>query len=117
VSTLSAPARFRPEERIRSRQDFQLIYERGTKVHGRFGTFFLLPNGRQLGRLGIAATRKFGGAVARNRAKRLIRDVFRRNKIAPGFDVVVIPKRALLEASLSTFEAEFRQLLDRRHSH
>jgi ribonuclease P protein component len=55
--------------------------------------------------------------VARNRAKRLIRDVFRRNKIAPGFDVVVIPKRALLEASLSTFESEFRQLLDRRHSH
>lgn len=117
MSTLSVAARFRPEERIRRRQDFQLIYERGTKVHGKFGTFFLLPNGRELGRLGIAATRRFGGAVARNRAKRLIRDVFRRNKIAPGFDVVVIPKRALLEASLSTFEAEFRRLLERRHSH
>jgi ribonuclease P protein component len=117
VPTSSPTAQFRPEERIRSRQDFQLIYERGAKIHGRFGTFFVLPNSRRVGRLGIAATRKFGGAVARNRAKRLIRDVFRRNKIAPGLDVVVIPKRALLEASLSAFEAEFRRLLDRRPSH
>ena len=90
------------------------MYEKGSKVHGRFGTLFLLPNGLNVSRLGIAATRKFGGSVARNRAKRLIRDVFRRNKIASGFDVVVVPKRALLETSLSAFEAEFRRTLERR---
>ena len=73
-----------------------------------------LSNGLESARLGIAATRKFGGAVARNRAKRLIRDVFRRNKIAPGFDVVVIPKRVLLDVSQSAFEAEYRRLLERR---
>ena len=72
------------------------------------------PTDSTVSRLGIAATRKFGGSVARNRAKRLIRDVFRRNKIAPGFDVVVVPKRALLETSLSAFEAEFRRTLERR---
>jgi ribonuclease P protein component len=90
------------------------VYSQGSKVHGRFGILFLLPNGLDVSRLGIAATRKFGGSVARNRAKRLIRDVFRRNKIAPGFDVVVVPKRALLETSLSAFEAEFRRTLERR---
>ena len=74
---------------------------------------FLLPNGG-VGRLGIAATKKLGGAVERNRAKRLIREVFRRNKIADGFDVVVVPKRDLLDASLSTLEADYRGLLARR---
>ena len=74
---------------------------------------FLLANG-SIGRLGIAATKKLGGAVERNRAKRLIREVFRRNKIADGFDVVVIPKRELLDASLSTLEADYRRLLARR---
>ena len=74
---------------------------------------FLLANGG-VGRLGIAATKKLGGAVERNRAKRLIREVFRRNKIADGFDVVVIPKRELLDASLSTLEADYRRLLGRR---
>jgi len=75
---------------------------------------FVLANEGGIGRLGIAATKKLGGSVERNRAKRLIREVFRRNKIAPGFDVVVIPKRDLLDASLSTLEADYRTLLARR---
>jgi ribonuclease P protein component len=84
---------FRPYERIRRRAEFKQVYERGTRIYSRYSTVFMLPNERIVGRLGIAATRKLGGAVQRNRAKRLIREVFRRNKIANGFDVVVIPKR------------------------
>ena len=83
-------------------------------MHSRYSTVFLLPNQRGVGRLGIAATKKIGGAVQRNRAKRLIREVFRRNKIAQGFDVVVIPKREFLDASLSTLEADYRNLVERR---
>jgi ribonuclease P protein component len=90
------------------------VYERGVRIHSRYSTVFLLPNERGVGRLGIAATKKIGGAVQRNRAKRLIREVFRRNKIAPGFDVVVIPKREFLDASLSTLEADYRNLVERR---
>jgi ribonuclease P protein component len=114
VPQLTVSAAFRPHERIRRREEFQRVYAQGTKIHGRFGILFLLPNGLAVSRLGIAATKKFGGSVARNRAKRLIRDVFRRNKIASGFDVVVVPKRALLETSLGAFEAEFRRTLERR---
>jgi ribonuclease P protein component len=104
---------FRPSERIRRRSEYQKVYERGVRFHSRLSTVFMLPN-QGVGRLGIAATRKLGGAVQRNRAKRLIREVFRRNKIAAGFDVVVIPKRDLLDASLSTIEADYRTLLERR---
>jgi ribonuclease P protein component len=105
--------KFRPDEHIRRRADFQQVYERGARVRGRFSTLFLLPNRLSIGRLGIAATRKLGGAVERNRAKRLIREVFRRNNRAAGFDVVVVPKRELLDASLSTLEADYRHNLER----
>ena len=105
---------FRREERIRRRADFRRVYEHGTKLHGRYGTVFMAPNNLPIGRLGIAATKKLGGAVVRNRAKRLIREVFRRNKIAPGFDLVVVPKRELLDASLTTFETEYRRSIERR---
>ena len=106
-------AGFISAERVRRRVEYQRIYDRGTKVHGKLLTLFTLANDLPVGRLGIAATRKIGGAVVRNRAKRLIREVFRHNKLAPGFDVVVVPRRELVDASLTAIEAEFRSTLDR----
>src|SRR5450759_159293 len=109
--------KFRPHERIRRRVEYQQVYARGVRTHSRYSTVFILANAFGFGRLGIAATRKFGGAGERNRAKRLIREVFRRNKIANGFDIVVIPKRDLLDASLTAIEADYRTLLERRLHH
>ena len=106
-------ARFRPAEHIRRSAEFQGVYERGVRLRGRFSTTFFLPNDHGVGRLGIAATKKLGGAVVRNRAKRLIREVFRRNKLASGFDIVVIPNRDLLDASLTVLETEYRGLVER----
>ena len=105
---------FRPAERIRRRAEFERAYKRGTRIRGRYATLFVLANQLDVGRLGIAATKKLGGAVLRNRAKRLIRDVFRRNKIAPGYDVVVVPKRELFGAGPNVFETEYRSNLERR---
>src|SRR5262245_4390484 len=112
-SAARSSLRFRPAERIRLRADFQQVYERGTRMRGRYSTVFVLGNKGGPSRLGIAATRKFGGAVERNRAKRLIREVFRRNKVAPGLDIVVIPRRELLDATLAALEAEYRSLIER----
>ena len=106
-------AGLRPAERIRRRSDFQRVYQHGIRVHSRYCTVFALRTDGSPGRLGIAATRKLGGAVQRNLAKRLIREVFRRNKIAEGFDVVIVPRRELLDASLTVLEADYRSTFDR----
>ena len=77
-------------------------------------TVFVLANNLRLARLGVAASRKLGDAVRRNRAKRLVREVFRRNKTLPGFDVVVVPRPELLDADISSLEADYRNALRRR---
>jgi len=105
---------FRPSQRIRRHADFQNVYTHGTRIPGRYYTLFTRPNGLAVGRLGIAATKRLGGAVVRNRAKRLIREVFRRNDIAPGFDIVVVPRRELLTTSVATLETEYRASIVRR---
>lgn len=103
-----------PQERIRRRADFQQVYEHGLRTHARFMTLFVLANNLAVTRLGVAATRKLGDAVHRNHAKRLVREVFRRNKTLPGFDVVVVPRRELLDADFSSLEADYRSALRRR---
>jgi ribonuclease P protein component len=104
----------RPNQRIRRHAEFQKIYKTGLRIHSRYCTLFVKPNQLSMGRLGVAATKKLGGAVQRNRAKRLIREIFRHNDIVPGFDIVVVPKRDFLGASLTVLEADYRATLERR---
>ena len=106
-------ATFRPDEHIRRRAEFETIYERGARVNGRFMTVFVRRTDGPHARLGLAATRKIGGAVIRNRAKRLARELFRHNKPAASLDIVVIPRREFLDASYDSLEREFRGLLER----
>jgi ribonuclease P protein component len=105
---------FRARHRIRRRTDFQRVYDQGRKLHGRLMTLVILQNDWPLSRLGVAATRKLGDAVQRNRAKRRLRDIFRRNAPAEPVDVVVIPRPAMLGARPAEVEAEFLSLLRRR---
>jgi ribonuclease P protein component len=105
---------FRPEDRVRRRAEYVAIYDRGRRLSGRLMTVFLLENDRNGPRLGIAATRKFGSAVQRNRAKRLVREVFRHHKLQAGLDIVVIPRREMLQADYRQVEADYLSVLDRR---
>jgi len=106
--------RFRPEERIRRRADYVAVYDGGRKIGGRLMTVFFLENGRERPRLGIAATRKYGSSVRRNRAKRLVREAFRRHKPDAGLDIVVVPRREMLGADYLRVEADYLAALERR---
>jgi len=80
-------------------------------------TILALPTRSETARLGIVASRKLGRAVQRNRAKRLIRDLFRRHRCnlgTGGVDIVVIPKRELLNAPYASLETDYAAVL-RRH--
>ena len=100
--------------RIRRRAEFERIYAGGAKVHGRYMTLFVMVNGAATPRLGVAATRKLGSAVDRNRAKRRARELFRRRKDIGGFDIVIVPRREMLDAPFAALEAEYVALLARR---
>jgi ribonuclease P protein component len=82
------------------------------RLDGPLFALVAIDNARSYGRLGLAASRRLGGAVARNRAKRLLRESFRRHKLA-GADLVLIPKPEILKHTQAEVEREYRDRLRR----
>jgi ribonuclease P protein component len=104
---------FSKDQRVRRRAEFKHVFDRGFRLQSRHFTLLLLPNSRPGSRLGLVASKKLGDAVRRNRAKRLLREMFRQHlqcHEGPGLDAVVIPRRELLEASFATLTHDFRNL-------
>lgn len=109
-------ASFAQHERIRRKNDFQRVYAQGKKVvSSSFILYLYTDSNRQYRRLGITASKKVGNAVTRNRCKRIVREVFRKNKelFPQGADVVVIVKREMASKRYSDVLEELCSILQK----
>lgn len=113
--------RFKAGDRLRKRAEFMRVQQQGRRVAGRFVTLLILANDCTAPRLGLIASRKLGSAVARNRAKRRLRDLFRRHRETLGagaaIDIVAIPRRELSTAPFPDVESDFINTLRRCRPH
>lgn len=103
----------RPHERVRRRPEFLHAYEQGRKHHARYMTMFACQSTAATARLGVSATRKFGPAVVRNKAKRRARALFRQHKPMPGVDLVIIPRRGFDTVAFAELVADYLGVLRR----
>ncbi|MEQ8401099.1 MAG: ribonuclease P protein component [Roseitalea porphyridii] len=111
----------RPYAMMRKRAEF-LAARDGTRINGR--TVRLEMRRRDPGeagetpRVGFTVTRKIGGAVVRNRAKRRLREAVRlaaARDMRPLHDYVIISKPDVLTAPFSALCEDLRQVIARAH--
>lgn len=107
----SMTERLRPADRIKQRRDFRRVQGSGVRAHTRHFLLTLAPSAHGPGRVGVTVTRKIGNAVARNHVKRVVREVYRRNRdlFPPGVDVVFIAKRGAPQIDYATLREEVRR--------
>lgn len=116
--------RFTKAEHLTLNREFEKVFHEGKVFKNTMVVLYVVPNNQQISRLGLVVSKKVGNAVRRNRAKRLLREVYRLNKhiLTTPVDIIAIARHPFSsDLKLSDIENGFKKLLlqinDEIHHH
>lgn len=98
---------------MRRRAEFLRVQETGRKINADCLLALVLPNGREVTRLGLTVSSKVGNAVVRNRIRRRLREIFRhgRHALPQGLDMVLIARQSAAEAEMPRLARAFERVV------
>ena len=99
--------------KLKENYEFRRAYKKGKSFASPYLIIYAIKNRRGGTRLGITAGKKIGGAVQRNRAKRVITAAFREclQGIEPGYDFVIVARTRILEIKSTAAAYTMKKLL------
>lgn len=103
------------KNRLKKRKEFAYIYKNGKKVHSSNLTLIWVSSKKPENKIGISVSNKVGNAVIRNKIKRQLRDIIRKQlnilRIHQNFVLVAHP--SIRECDFSQISAAYLQLLQK----
>ena len=103
---------FAKNKRLVRNSQFKEVLARGLRVSDGLLTLYMAKNDCGCPRLGVSVGKSCGGAVVRNRIKRLLREAFRQSQdqIPAGFDYLLMISRSYTRTDKSGTKEAIRQL-------
>ncbi len=98
---------------LKKSKEFKLVFLAGNKKTGKYIITYLLPNQQDISRIGFIVKKDIGKAVLRNKIKRRLREIWRKrcHKLITGYDIIVLAKKRITQASYKEIETELEKLL------
>jgi len=98
------------QEILRKKTEFKEIFEKGSIWSGDYMKCHFVESNQRT--VGFVVSRRYGNAVTRNRAKRLLREVFRKKRYGIGaFRIIIMPKSQMERATFDKLEKEFDRFI------
>ncbi len=103
---------FPRNERLTKPSEFREVYGQGRKAVGHSFVCYVARREGQSRKFGMAVSRKVGGAVARNRVKRYLREIYRtcREDLKDDMSIVIVARPAASTLSFADCEEAIRRL-------
>ena len=97
---------------LKKNHEFRRLYQKGASAVDRGMVLYCRRNRLDHNRIGFTVSVKLGHAVVRNRARRRLREVYRlnRDKLRPGYDVLLVARGRTLTAPWKDLNATFLRL-------
>lgn len=89
------------------------VYNKGKSWADSLLVLKAIPNGLSFSRYGFSVSKRTGGAVTRNRVKRLLREILRMTPLKSGWDVVFIARAPAANARHAVIKKSVEGLLYR----
>ena len=99
--------------RLVRRGEFDAVYRAGKRRSSSHFTVFFRANQLPASRFGFSIKKALGGAVARNRIRRRIREIVRchRMEIPTGWDIVIHPKSSVGRGKFAELAVDLLRLM------
>ena len=103
------------ERRLTKPEQYTLVYNQGNSQADRFLVVRAMSNNLNCSRYGISVSKRIGNAVVRNRIKRILREILRVSSLSPGWDIILIARRAAAKSNYHQLQQSINNLLSRMH--
>ena len=99
--------------RLKKRYQFNYVYKSGEHFSGEHMVLYVVSSKTKNIKVGLAVTKKIGKAVVRNRVRRQLREIIKKQvpALKQNNNIIVVARENITEASFEKLSNEFSRLI------
>ncbi|MCF8008700.1 MAG: ribonuclease P protein component [Halanaerobiales bacterium] len=103
-------------ETLKKKSDFNRVYKRGKSKASSHLVLYWYPNGENINRYGFSINKRIGKAVVRNKLKRRLKEIIRKEidrSFKKGYDFILIARKPIVSLEYKEIQKDLIKLFRR----